>query len=75
MPVSTEEIDEAWNVMGSCFSIAQRGFDTWKNKPHNAKWWRMIDGTPIPNDVVVNIAEAFLEALRKEAALKSKGDQ
>ena len=45
-------------------AIAQRGLETWKAKPHNARWWRRIDGTPIPNDLLVNIAEAFVgEAL------------
>lgn len=39
---------------------AQRGFDTWAAKPHNAKWARKIDGTPIPGDLVVCIAEAFM---------------
>ena len=33
----------------------QRGYDAWAAKPHNAKWVRKIDGTPIPNDIVVNI--------------------
>lgn len=33
----------------------QRGYDAWAAKPHNAKWVRKIDGTPIPNDIVVTI--------------------
>lgn len=40
-------------------NIVERGFDTWKDKPHNAKWYNRIDGTPIPNDLRVNIAEAI----------------
>lgn len=40
-------------------NIVERGFDTWKDKPHNAKWYSRIDGTPIPNDLKVNIAEAI----------------
>ena len=44
---------------------AQRGFNAWAAKPHNAKWVKMIDGTPIPNDLVVCIAEAFREAGQK----------
>jgi hypothetical protein len=33
----------------------QRGYDAWAAKPHNAKWVRKIDGTPIPNDIVVTL--------------------
>jgi hypothetical protein len=40
-------------------NMVERGFDTWKDKPHNAKWYNRIDGTPIPNDLKVNIAEAI----------------
>jgi hypothetical protein len=29
---------------------AEAGLSTWREKPHNAKWWSRIDGTPIPND-------------------------
>src|SRR6266581_512039 len=43
-------------------SIVERGFDMWKDKPHNAKWFNRIDGTPIPNDLKVNIAEAICGA-------------
>lgn len=35
----------------------QRGYERWAAKPHNAKWVRRIDGTPIANDIVVNIFE------------------
>ena len=35
---------------------AQRGLKVWSEKPHNKKWWRRIDGTPIPNDLLVCIA-------------------
>lgn len=46
--------------------IAQAGVQEWANRPHNARWWRRIDGTPIPNDLSVNIAEAFYRALQQE---------
>ena len=36
---------------------AQRGLDNWRLKPHNARWWSRIDGTPIPDDLLVCIAE------------------
>ena len=31
------------------------GYVDWSNKPHNAKWARKIDGTPIANDICVCI--------------------
>jgi hypothetical protein len=37
----------------------QRGYDAWAAKPHNAKWVRKIDGTPIANDIVVSIFDAL----------------
>lgn len=42
--------------------IVEAGFSNWKGRAHNAKWWRRIDGTPIPNDLAVNIAEAISRA-------------
>lgn len=44
--------------------IAQEGFENWKAKPHNARWFRKIDGTPIPNDLTICIGEAFASRLR-----------
>ncbi len=41
--------------------IAKRGFETWAAKDHNRRWFRKIDGTPIPNDLTVNIAMAFAD--------------
>ena len=35
----------------------ERGYARWAAKPHNAKWVRRIDGTPIANDICVNIFE------------------
>jgi hypothetical protein len=43
-------------------TIAERGFDAWAAKEHNRKWVRKIDGTPIKNDLLVDIATAFAEA-------------
>lgn len=45
-------------------AVAQSGFETWKAKPHNARWFRKIDGTPIPNDLTICIGEAFADRLR-----------
>lgn len=41
--------------------IAEDGLRRWREKDHNAKWWRKIDGTPIPNDLLVNIAQSMCE--------------
>lgn len=41
--------------------IAQLGLEAWRSKEHNARWWRKIDGTPIPNDLTICIADAFYE--------------
>jgi hypothetical protein len=49
-------------------TAAQAGFDTWAAKPHNKKWAKMIYHTPIPNDLLVNIAEAFCDALASQPA-------
>lgn len=55
--------------------IAQRGFENWKAKPHNARWFRKIDGTPIPNDLTICIGEAFSEAIRSLVAYKDKAER
>lgn len=47
-------------------TAAQAGFDTWAAKPHNKKWAKMVYHTPIPNDLLVNIAEEI--ARRTETA-------
>jgi hypothetical protein len=51
----------------TALALCEQGLARWKAKPHNAKWWRRIDGTPIPNDLLVNIAEeiANAEQIRK----------
>lgn len=43
-------------------ALAEEGFETWAAKDHNKKWVRRIDGTPIRNDLTVNIATAFMNA-------------
>lgn len=54
----------------TAFDIAKRGFDRWSTKEHNQRWWRKIDGTPIPNDLLVNIAAQFSEELINPVALE-----
>ncbi len=47
--------------MGITLEDVQRGYDRWAAKAHNAKWVRKIDGTPIANDIVVNIFDEVKE--------------
>jgi bacterioferritin-associated ferredoxin len=54
----------------SAMDVVERGFKAWKDQPHNAKWFKRIDGTPIPNDLAVNIAEAIVAALAATPALE-----
>lgn len=53
--------------------IVHSGYDTWKNKPYNAKWFKRIDDTPIPNDLLVNVAEAICHALTAPPTRSSEG--
>lgn len=73
LPIPTEVRVERWNLsLIEAMKIAEQGIKTWREKPHNAKWWRRIDGTPIPNDLMVNVAEAFSEALGPASALPTE---
>lgn len=53
-------------------TAAQAGYDAWAAKPHNAKWAKMIYHTPIPNDLLVNIATEVAAAARSADA-KAQG--
>jgi hypothetical protein len=57
----------------SWIAIAQRGFEKWKAQDHNKRWFRLIDGTPIPNDLVINIGEEFMHSIRLTSAEISSG--
>jgi hypothetical protein len=46
--------------------IARRGYRTWSEKPHNAKWNKLLDGTPIVNDLIVCIARAIFVASKED---------
>lgn len=50
-------------TLTEAIQIAKAGYAAWATKPHNKRWYRRIDGTPVPNDLTVTIAEAFYEAL------------
>lgn len=52
----------------------QRGYEAWAAKARNAKWVRKIDGTPIANDIVVNIFEAIRDAPPAPSELKLKSE-
>ena len=49
--------------------VAMRGYAVWAAKPHNRKWVRLIDGTPIPNDLPVCIAMEFVAKCRAELVI------
>lgn len=44
-------------------TLVKEGYDTWATKPHNKTWVRRLDGTPIPNDLCVCIAEELVRSL------------
>lgn len=44
--------------------IVEAGYAAWAAKDHNKKWVGRIDGTPIKNDLLVNIAEAIVRETR-----------
>lgn len=48
---------------GEVLNAARVGMATWAAKDHNRKWWKRIDGTPIPNDLCVNFADAIIAYL------------
>lgn len=43
-------------------AIVDEGWTEWAGKSHNRRWVRKIDGTPIRNDLAVNIAVAMMNA-------------
>ena len=50
----------------------QRGYDAWAAKPHNAKWVRKIDGTPIANDIVATIWNTLRDTMEERSASPSR---
>lgn len=43
-------------------TLCQRAHGIWRCKPHNKKWSKKLDGTPILNDLMVNVAETITRA-------------
>lgn len=48
--------------------LCDAGLAEWKSKPHNARWWKRIDGTPIPNDLLVCIAQVIADTAQPSAS-------
>lgn len=53
-------------------SAAETGFATWACKPHNNKWARHLEGTPIPNDLLVCIALEFMRRAEQQSKVDDK---
>ncbi len=56
---------DGWRTVNffEAIKIAEDGLFVWATKPHNAKKWaRKLEGTPIPNDICVAIAEEMIKA-------------
>ena len=58
-----EEFDRRQFV--AVLGAAQNGFNTWAAKAHTENLLRLIDGTPIPNDLLVCVAEAVVQMLNE----------
>lgn len=59
-------VEKAYGMLAwvSLIEHAKEGLEAWAEKPHNRKWWKRIDGTPIPNDLMICVAQAIGEAFR-----------
>lgn len=45
------------------YNACQHGLATWRTA--HPRWWKQIDGTPIPNDLLVHIVDAVANELEK----------
>ncbi len=52
---------EAGNYLNTERKV-RAGIEVWAGKPHNRKWLKKIEGTPILNDLTVNITAALTDA-------------
>lgn len=55
--VERAETAEAALQFVNILNLAHEGYEVWAAKPHNKKWHKKIDSTPIKNDLPVIIAE------------------
>lgn len=53
--------------LGDVMGWVAKGVEAWAGQPHNERWRRKLDGTPIANDVGVSVSNAVFEALSKLA--------
>lgn len=60
------ELREAHNQMTMFWfmEMCLGGLRTWREKPYNSKWSNLIEGTPIPNDLPVVMAQYLTDAVR-----------
>lgn len=47
----------------SILDFCKDGLEEWAKMPHNRKWWKRIDGTPIPNDLMICVAKSVEDGL------------
>ena len=47
---------------------AKAGLESWSRRPHNKRWWKRIDGTPIPNDLLIDVCKSIAAALTESEA-------
>lgn len=71
MPLPPGAQERLKSVNAIC--VAQAGYDRWAAKPHNAKWVKKLDGTPVPNDIVVCIAEEIVRMLHGDNKIAIDG--
>ena len=46
-------------------TAASRGYTMWAMKPHNKRWAKMLDGTPIVNDLLVCVCNEIVLLLEE----------
>ncbi len=54
--------------------MAGIAYGKWTAKAGNERWARLIDGTPIPNDLIVCIAQAIALLAKPQAADETDHD-
>jgi hypothetical protein len=55
---------------GALLTAASRGYTMWAMKPHNKRWAKKLDGTPIPNDLLVCVCQEIAEQLNDQQERK-----
>jgi len=52
------------------FAAVERGYMNWARKPHNRRWAAKLDGSPIANDIMVNITEEVVRLTENRGGAK-----